>query len=176
MSGEILPFSKHYFIWKGALVGRKLGITINRQKFHEILVCEFNTYTQRLRDKTSAIDLRLKFRTKMDYVCRKPQYYFSYRLDSALLSQELGNVKAIGDGDLKDFEVVQTKKGKQTIESKEKGSVHGIIYQLTPAQMDLLSGRRKLEKGFIPFPVLVDCPSLPKYQMAFAYAIKEQEK
>ena len=165
-------------VWKvGPLVWDNThnGITVNRQKLHEILVCEFNAYTQKLREKMTDSDLKLKFRTKMDYICRKPQYYFSYRLENDLLSQELGPITTIGEAVLKGFEIAQTKKGKIFIKPKEDGNSGGKVYELTPEQLDLLGEYKKLEKAYMPFPMLVECLTLPNYQMVFVYTSNEQE-
>lgn len=165
-------------VWKvGPLVGNNgdNGIIVNRQKLHEILVCEFNAYTQKLRKKMTNSDLKLKFRSKMDYICRKPQYYFSYRLENDLLSQELGTITTIGDAVIKGFEIAQTKKGKKFIKLKADGNSKGKVYELLPAQLDLLGNHNKLEKAYMPFPMLVECPTLPNYQMVFVYTSNEQE-
>lgn len=45
------------------------GLIINRRLFHKQLVGEFEAYTARLR-RASSDDLRMKFKRKMDHICR----------------------------------------------------------------------------------------------------------
>lgn len=45
------------------------GLVINRCLFHKQLVSEFEAYIARLRD-ASNVDLRMKFKRKMDHICR----------------------------------------------------------------------------------------------------------
>lgn len=46
------------------------GLLINRKLFHQQLVREFEAYIARLREGSNQ-ELRVKFKRKMDYICRK---------------------------------------------------------------------------------------------------------
>jgi len=45
------------------------GLVINRKLFHQQLMREFEAYIARLREKSNQ-ELRNRFKTKMDYICR----------------------------------------------------------------------------------------------------------
>lgn len=147
------------------------GITVNRQKFHEVLVCEFNAYTQKLRDKTMTGDLRLKFRTKMDYICRKPQYYFAFRSDITdhVMQNQLGQVEVVGQAIQDGWSEKKTKKGKVIgLQPDSDGKISGSVYRLSVEQLDKLT--EVIEKDNKPIAFQVNCPEIAQFQMVWAYS------
>lgn len=148
------------------------GITINREKFHEILVCEFNNYTKILRGQNPVcVDLRLKFRAKMDYICRKPQYYFAFRADitDQVLQMRLGQVRVIDRATLIGWKVKTNRKGGWIgIEPDNNSNIAGSVYQLSVNQLDSLP--EFFEKDNKPIPIQVNCPAIPQSQMVWVYS------
>lgn len=162
-------------VWKiGPLVrnNTRNGIVVNRQKFHEILVCEFDSYTHKLRAQNPVdVDLRLRFRTKMDYICRKPQYYFAFRTDIThqALHTHLGQVSVIGQATLIGWKVKTNRKGEWIgVEPDNNSNITGYVYQLSVEQIDNLPDF--IEKDNKPIPVQVNCPAIPQYQMVWVYS------
>ncbi len=149
------------------------GIIVNRQKFHEILVCEFNHYVQKLRDQNPIdVDLRLKFRTKMDYICRNPQYYFAFRTDIThqVLQMHLGQVEILGQATLKGWRVKKNKNGDCIgIASDNNSDITGSVYRLSVEQIDDLP-KLNIEKDKRPIPVQVKCPDIPQHQLVWVYS------
>jgi hypothetical protein len=161
-------------VWKvGQLVWENQpgSITINRQKFHEILACEFSAYTQKLRDKANFSDLRLRFRTKMDYICRNPQYYFGFRPDvnHQTLQAEVGPVEVIGPATANSWKVKTNKKGYIIgLEPEDNNNVAGNVYRLSVAQLDKLS--ETIEKDNKPNPLQVVSQNVPEFQMVWGFS------
>lgn len=148
------------------------GLVINRNKFHKQLVVEFNTYINKLRANTPVDqDLRLKFRSKMDYICRKPQYYFAFNpgISTQALQNKLGQVDLIGQATLVGWNVKKNKKGAWIgIKQDSNNHIDGNIYRLSVEQLDNLPNT--LEKYNKPLPFQVNCQGIPKYQIVWVYS------
>lgn len=148
------------------------GITVNRQKFHELLVCEFNNYAQKLRAQDPVdIDLRLRFRAKMDYICRKPQYYFAFRADEndLVLQKQFEHIEIIGPATLVGWKVKTNKRGDWIgVEPDDKSNVTGNVYKLSVKQLDDLP--YTIEKGNKPIPVKVVSSAISQHQVVWAYS------
>ena len=162
-------------VWKvGPLIRETSsnGITINRQTFHEILVREFNAYTQKLRlQKPANIELRLRFRTKMDYICRKPQYYFAFRSDitDQVIQNQIGQIEVIGQAMLNGWDVKKNRKGDIIgMQPVNNGSLSGNVYRLSVEQLDKLP--EIIEKDNKPIPIQIICPMISQFQIVWAYS------
>jgi hypothetical protein len=148
------------------------GLVINRKKFHEQLVCEFNTYIDKLR-ANNPVDqyLRSKFKAKMDYICRKPQYYFAFcpEITAQALQNQLGQVEVLGQATLIGWSVKTNKKGGWIgVKPDNNGQILGNVYRLSVEQLDNLPDA--IEKDNKPIPVKVNCLASSQYPMVWVYS------
>jgi len=125
------------------------GVVVNRRAFHNRLVREFEDYVKRLRKPTSDIDkeLRVKFRQKMDYICKvkeppkkeKTVVYFAYgsnmKLSRIKSSKRAPSAKPIGRAKLLGKRLTFNKiskdgSGKANIVDDKKAETWGVLFEI----------------------------------------------
>lgn len=138
------------------------GVKVNRREFHNKLVEEFENYIKRLRNPKSRKDEddRLKFRQKMDYICKVKEplqkdnlnLYFAYgsNMSSRRMKKRTPSAKFKGIACLPKKRLVFNKiskdgSGKANIVDDVKSNVWGVLYEIKKHEMDRLD---KDEAGY----------------------------
>lgn len=128
----------------------KQGLIINRDLFHNCLLCFFNDYKTRLEDSGN-IELRNNFRVKMDMICGKA-YYFAYgsNMDMTTMKDYAPSAECIARAKLPRYKLMFNKisedgSGKANIIVCDNEEVWGAVYSVNPDEMPNLDRK---EKGY----------------------------
>lgn len=152
------------------------GLIINRKRFHDAIKWTFNDYVCKLRKHNPAdLELRWKFRAKMDYICRMPQFYLAYRDDASpekinTLLKEFGPVIFLGSGIVNGWRKAKKKKDDMDywiIQEDQASNFSGPLYQVNVFQLDKIA--KEYEKCQCIIPVRVESQSIKPWQPVWVF-------